>query len=145
MKGTSILLLAALLFLLLLASCGSNAPDTAPEGTLVSQAVIAEATAEEVTVAVTNTVPPMPTETAVPPTATTESTATVQTEAAVEEEAEVIDEEEASPTPTIAPTLEPNPEVLESNCLNCHSNQQLLMDLAEPEEEPEESESSGVG
>jgi outer membrane biosynthesis protein TonB len=144
MKRTSILLLAALVCLLL-ASCGSNAPDIALEGTPVSQAVIAEATAEKATVAATDTIPPPPTETAVPPTPTAESSATEEAEATIEEEAEAIVEEEAPPTPTVVPTLEPNPEVLESNCLNCHSNQQLLMDLAEPEEEPEESESSGVG
>jgi hypothetical protein len=145
MKRTSIFPLAALLCLLLLASCGSNAPDTVLEEAPVSQAVIAEVPTEEVTVAATETVPPPPTETAVPPTATSESTATEEAEAAVEEEAEAIVEEETSPTPTVVPTLEPNPEVIESNCLSCHSNQQLLLDLAEPEEEPEESESSGVG
>ena len=142
MKKIGILLFLASLCLLLVTACGADTPDqavedtTAVEETAVSEAVIAEATIEETAPAATNTMPP-PTETAVPPTVTVEPTAT--------EEVETAAEEEALPTPTVEPTLEPNPDVLESNCLNCHSDQQLLMDLASPEEEPEESESSGVG
>jgi hypothetical protein len=137
MKRTSIIPFMALLCLFLLAACGSASPRLDPEETPVSQEAIAEVSAEEATATATETIPPPPTETPVPPTVTTEPTETEGDEAIVEEE--------ASSTPTIVPTLEPNPEVLESNCLSCHSNQQLLMDLAEPEEEPEESESSGVG
>lgn len=137
MKKFGILLILALFCLLLLAACGSDAPAADIEDAPTSEVAVAEATAEEPAPAATNTMPPPPTETAVPPTATAEPTAT--------EEAEAIVEEEAQPTPTVVPTLEPNPEVLESNCLSCHSNKELLIDLAEPEEEPEESESSGVG
>ena len=145
MKKSGILLLLALLCLFLLAACGSDGSETVTEDSPASEVAVAEATAEEVSAeaaaeevapTATETVPPPPTETAVPPTATVEPMATE--EAAAEEE-------EAPPTPTVEPTLEPNPEVLESNCLSCHSNMELLMDLAEPAEEPEESESSGVG
>ena len=136
MKKIGILLLLALLCLLFVTACGADTPETAVENTPASEVAVAEATAEETAPTATNTVPPPPTETAVPPTATAEPTATEELEPAAEE---------AQPTPTVEPTLVPNPEVLESNCLNCHSDQQLLMDLAEPEEEPEESESSGVG
>jgi outer membrane biosynthesis protein TonB len=146
MKKSGILLLLALLCLFLLAACGPDGPEAVSEDSPASEVAIAEATAEEVSAeevsaeeaapTATETEPPPPTETAVPPTATVEPTATEEAAAA---------EEEALPTPTVEPTLEPNPEVLESNCLSCHSNKELLMDLAEPEEEPEESESSGVG
>ena len=136
MKKIGILLFLALLCLLLVTACGADAPSGVVKETAVSEVAIAEATAEEAAPTATNTMPPPATETAVPATATAEPTATEESEPA---------EEEAPPTPTVEPTLVPNPEVLESNCLNCHSDQQLLMDLAEPEEEPEESESSGVG
>jgi outer membrane biosynthesis protein TonB len=146
MKKSGILLLLALLCLFLLAACGSDGSETVTEDSPASEVAVAEATAEEasaeaaaeeVAPTATETVPPPPTETAVPPTATVEPTPT--------EEAAATEEEETPPTPTVEPTLEPNPEVLESNCLSCHSNKELLIDLAEPAEEPEESESSGVG
>jgi hypothetical protein len=136
MKRSVILVLVIFFGLLLLASCGLNEQGAVLEATPTSQPAIAEGPTEEVLPTVTETLPPPATETAVPATSTTDPTPT--------DEAENI-AEEALPTPTVAPTLVPNPEVLESNCLNCHSNQQLLMDLATPEEEPEESESSGVG
>lgn len=66
-------------------------------------------------------VPATETATAVPPTATTAPTAV--------------------PTETAIPT----PEVVASNCLDCHSNQEMLINTAAPEVAPEEGESSGVG
>lgn len=137
MKKSAILLLLALLCLFLLAACGSDAPDAVEDNTPASEVAVAEATAEETAPTATNTMPPPATETTAPATATAEPVVT--------EEPEPAAEEEPPPTATVEPTLVPNPEVLESNCLNCHSDQQLLMDLASPEEEPEESESSGVG
>jgi hypothetical protein len=47
--------------------------------------------------------------------------------------------------PTEIPTETPTPEPVASNCLICHSDQQTLINTASPVEEPEESESSGVG
>jgi hypothetical protein len=142
MKKIGILLLLVSLGLLFVTACDTAAPEdivqeTSVEEPTADEAAIAEAPIEEPTLEPTSTVPPPATETAVPPTATTEPTAT--------EEAEAAAEDETPPTPTVEPTLVPNSEVLESNCLSCHSNQQLLMDLAEAEGEPEESESSGVG
>ena len=143
MKKTGILLLLASLCLFLLTACGANAPEAVEDESPTSEIAVAEATVEEPAPTATESMPPTetaappPTDTVAPPTATAEPTATEEAEAAVEEE--------APPTATVEPTLEPNPAVLESNCLSCHSDQQLLMDLAEPAEEPEESESSGVG
>ncbi len=137
MKKSAIHLLLALLCLFLLAACGSDAPDAVVDDTPASEVAVAEATVEETAPTATNTMPSPATETTAPPTVTAEPTAT--------EEVEPETEEESQPTPTVEPTLVPNPEVLASNCLNCHSDQQLLMDLASPEEVPEESESSGVG
>ncbi len=54
--------------------------------------------------------------------------------------------ETPEPTATAEPTFTPTPEVVASNCLSCHADQQMLINTAAPEEEaPGESESSGVG
>jgi uncharacterized membrane protein len=74
------------------------------------------------------------TDTAVPPTNTAEPTATDEPT------------ETPEPTATAEPTFTPTPEVVVSNCLVCHADQEMLINTAAPEEEaPGESESSGVG
>ncbi len=106
--------------LMLATACGQEA--AAP-----SEAVaVAQVTEAAVEVAVTDTSAP-PTNTPVP-TATDEPTETPE------------------PTATAEPTFTPTPEVVVSNCLVCHADQQMLVNTAAPEEEaPGESESSGVG
>lgn len=48
------------------------------------------------------------------------------------------------PTETPAPTA--TAEMVASTCVTCHSDQAMLVDTAAPaEDEPEETESSGVG
>ena len=47
--------------------------------------------------------------------------------------------------PTAVPTKIASAEPVASNCLTCHSDQQMLIDVASPVEEPEDSLSSGVG
>ncbi len=50
----------------------------------------------------------------------------------------------AEVTPTNVPVVTPTPET-DENCLNCHSNQELLQALATPEADPGEALSSGEG
>lgn len=47
------------------------------------------------------------------------------------------------PTDTPEPTAEPTAVV--TNCVFCHSDKEMLIDTADPEEEKEPAESSGVG
>lgn len=61
--------------------------------------------------------------------------------------------EEAQPTEAALPTEEPEPEPTEApveelvmdNCQSCHNDQEMLTQTADPVEEKEPSESSGVG
>lgn len=112
-----LLLLIALCIGLLAAGCG-GATETAEPPPATEPAVVAVA----------------PTDTDVPPTLTAEPTATDAPT------------ETPEPTATAEPTLTPTPEVVVSNCLACHADQEMLVALALPEEEaPGEAESSGVG
>ncbi len=119
MKQHRKLLLICILLFLLLTACGQSEPQFTP-------AVPAETPAEiaEVTEAAATTTSLPPTETALPPTLT----AVPPTD-----------------TPTKVPTEIPTSEPVASNCLTCHSDQQMLTDVAAPVPELEESESSGVG
>ena len=81
------------------------------------------------------------------------SEAPVQTEAPViteapEETEAVIETEEPTEEPTQEPTDEPTEaapaQVSEDACLDCHSDQQMLIDTAAPVEEVE-SENEGAG
>lgn len=71
-------------------------------------------------------------------------------------EPEVVEEpvtEEVEPTEAALPTEEPEPEPTEvpveelvmDNCQTCHNDQEMLTQTADPVEEKEPSESSGVG
>ena len=119
LRGTEVV--CYLLILLLLVACGQSETTTIEEGPsavgTAADLAVAEAT-------VTETSQP-PTETAVPPTETAEPTATI------------------APTATV--TFTPTPEAVVSSCLDCHGEKQTLIDTAAPPEEPESSESSGVG
>ena len=109
------------LLIVLLAACGQS------ETTPIEEEPSAVATATELAVAeaaATETSQP-PTDTAVPPTETAEPTATI--------------------APTATATFTPTPEAVASSCLDCHGDKQTLIDTAAPPEEPESSESSGVG
>ena len=71
-----------------------------------------------------------------PPTATTEpATQTPEPTATTEPTA----------TATAEPTFTPTAEPVASSCESCHADQQMLIDTTAPLDEPEESESSGVG
>ncbi len=111
-----------LVTLFLLSACGSvNEPAVEVETVLppTEVAAVTEATATMVIVA--------PTETAVSAT-DIEPTATALPAA----------------TEAPAPTDTPEPLVMD-NCMSCHSDKDMLIDTAAPEEEKEPSESSGVG
>jgi len=110
-----------LLILLLLAACGQSETATIEEEPTAVETATDLAVVEA---AVTETSQP-PTETAVPPTETAEPTATI------------------APTETV--TFTPTPEAVASSCLDCHGDKQTLIDTAALPEEPESSESSGVG
>lgn len=124
MKHRNLILLLCTWLLLLFTACGSDNVEVTPEELAATPVEIVEATevaqAENtptLTAQPPTEVPASPTFTAVPPTAT------------------------ATELPTETPTAEP----VASNCLVCHSDQQMLTSLAAPAPAPEESESSGVG
>lgn len=122
MRRQLLLLWCLTLALAFVVGCGQSAPDNEAE----APAEVAEVTDAAPTAA--------PTDTVAPPTNTPEPTAT--------------DEPTETPEPTVTaePTFTPTPEVVASNCLSCHADQQMLINTAAPEEEaPGEAESSGVG
>ena len=105
------------ILLLLLLGCSSPAP--AEESAEIEQPTVTAVAELIVTEAATET------ETALPPTATAEPT------------------DIPKPTDTPEPTAEPTAVV--TNCIFCHSDKEMLIDTADPEEEKEPAESSGVG
>ena len=117
--------------LFLVAACSStgeleptavfNQSDTPPRATQLAQIVEQAVTQIEVAEpTATNTAVP----TNAPPTAPSEATAV--------------------PEPTKEPTPEPI-EIVMDNCMTCHNDKEKLIQTADPEEEKEPGESSGVG
>ena len=109
--------LALSILLLFLLGCASQ--PTVEESAEIDQPMVTAVAELIVTEAATDTA------TAPPPTVTTEPT------------------DIPSPTETPEPTAEPTAVV--TNCVLCHSDKDLLIDTADPEEEKEPGESSGVG
>ena len=117
--------------LLLLVGCGSS--ETAPEEPAVAAPTEVAAVVEP---------------TAVEP--TDEPTAVSEPEVA---EVTTVEEPTVEPTEAALPTEDPEPEPMDEpveeivmdNCQTCHNDQEMLTQTADPVEEKEPSESSGVG